>query len=376
MISGNSVNVCHRLSGVDRIFMFSTYTIFFLLFLFSVPLQAAVILQYHHIASSTPASTSITPDRFVQHLDFIESEGFRVVPLAELLSKESVEISKSSSETKQSRDKRVAITFDDGYRSVYAEAYPLLKQRQWPFTIFVNTGAIDAGSGAVATWDQLREMSANGASIANHSIDHKHLLQRLAGENSAQWHRRVAADINQAEARILAEVGQSYRLLAYPYGEYSAKLQLLLKSLGYAAVGQQSGPLAGVHSHQALPRFALGGRYGSMEDFNIKLNALPFPISKVVIRTRQGVAVDGVLDGGAEPIELNLALSRALGEVQCFGPVALTTEQSSTSLSVNIEAVLPVGRSRINCTAKHSSGHFYWFSQPFFRPSSSGQWLE
>jgi peptidoglycan/xylan/chitin deacetylase (PgdA/CDA1 family) len=342
----------------------------------SIQLHAAVILQYHHISSEAPVSTSITPERFLQHLELIETEGFRVVSLAEILSSESIEKSSSGPQAQAIFDRRVAITFDDGYSSVYTNAYPLLKRRQWPFTVFVNSGPIDTGRAGVMTWDQLREMAANGASIANHTVDHQHLLQRLIGEDITQWRDRVMADIHQAESRILAEIGVSHRLLAYPYGEYNRELQQLLESSEYRALGQQSGPLAGIHSNQALPRFVFGGHYGSPEDFRIKLNALPFPATALTIRTRQGFKADGVVDDSDETIGLDLALSQALGKVQCFGPVALKVEQSSMSLKVKFEGLLPVGRSRINCTVRHASGHFRWFSHPFFRPSSSGQWLE
>ena len=59
-------------------------------------------------------------------------------------------------------DAGVVLTFDDGYRSVYETAYPLLKARGWPFTVFLCPEGIDRGRGPVMTWDQLREMAAAG----------------------------------------------------------------------------------------------------------------------------------------------------------------------------------------------------------------------
>src|SRR5690606_39813349 len=39
--------------------------------------QAAVVLQYHHVSESTPASTSITPALFKQHMDYLAEQEFK-----------------------------------------------------------------------------------------------------------------------------------------------------------------------------------------------------------------------------------------------------------------------------------------------------------
>src|SRR5690606_39490579 len=58
--------------------------------------------------------------------------------------------------------------------SVYSTAYPLLKKRNWPFTIFLNTEPHDQEKKSFATWAQVREMADNGVTIANHSTAHNH----------------------------------------------------------------------------------------------------------------------------------------------------------------------------------------------------------
>ena len=147
----------------------------------------AVVLLYHHVSDSTPAITSVTPKQFEQQLQFIEQNGFQVWPLPKIIKHLSNDLSLP--------DKTVAITFDDSYQSVFTEAFPRLQKRKWPFTIFVSTDAVDQQFKYHTSWDQLRTMAASGATIANHSTTHRHLLIRLKNESQLQWRQRIEQDI-------------------------------------------------------------------------------------------------------------------------------------------------------------------------------------
>ena len=60
---------------------------------------------------------------------------------------------------RRSDEKIVAITFDDAYRSIYATAFPNLRARGWPFTIFVATRLVEEENPQYLTWAELAEMS-------------------------------------------------------------------------------------------------------------------------------------------------------------------------------------------------------------------------
>ena len=142
----------------------------------------AVILMYHHVSATTPASTSVDPDLFEAHLDYLEENGFRVWPLDQVVD--------SLGAGRALPDSVVVFTFDDGYRSVYEEAYPRLRQRGWPFTVFVTTDAIDHRQGPVLTWDQLREMAGQGATIASHPQHHQTRGKGVRRRRIIQYDRR------------------------------------------------------------------------------------------------------------------------------------------------------------------------------------------
>jgi peptidoglycan/xylan/chitin deacetylase (PgdA/CDA1 family) len=97
-----------------------------------------VVLLYHHVSLDTPPSTSVTPERFAAHLEYLEAHDYEVWPVDRLLA------TVIDGEETVPQDV-VAITFDDAYESVYRNARPMLRERGWPFAVFVNTDAVDAG---------------------------------------------------------------------------------------------------------------------------------------------------------------------------------------------------------------------------------------
>jgi len=328
----------------------------------------AVILQYHHVSNVTPASTSIAPQQFIQHLDLIEREGFQVLPLPEII--------KSLKHDEGFSKKALAITFDDGYLSIYQNAFPELKKRNLPFTIFVSPQAIDKQFGNSLSWQQLKEMQQHGATIANHSYQHLHLLAKNNHESLNQWQQRTQQDIQLSQQRLNDELGIKNSLFAYPYGEFDQPLKALLKSLGYVAFAQQSGPVSHSSDMQALPRFPASGIYAHLDTLAVKINSLAFNIVSTQppsqLRT-QGAA--------APALELRVkAQDVQYQQTQCFymgTPIPTQVTKIADELLINAQHSSPLnpGRSRYNCTAPSLSKKcHYWYSMPFINEPVNGRW--
>lgn len=335
------------------------------------PLNAAVILQYHHVDTATPTLTSTTPELFAQHLRYLHDNDFVVMPLDELLNQVFA--------GNQLPDKAVAITFDDGYASVASQAAPLLEQYGYPYTIFVNPDLI-GNSSDFLSWEQLHELQSLGATIANHTLDHPHLVRRNTDEAHSEWEARIRRQIEEAETIIHSRMGGSPALLAYPYGEYDADVERLVAELEIVGFGQQSGAFDARVDRQAIPRFAFGGSYGGMEDFISKVNTLPLPWIEIITRDEAGRELnDPLLPGGVTRPQLYIELEspQLAQQINCYasGQGALEIERRGTSITTRPNADLPVGRSRINCTAPSSQpGRFYWYSEFFMRKNPDGSW--
>ena len=329
-------------------------------------LEAGVVLLYHHVDEDTPAITSIAPDQFNRHLDIIEAEGFTVLPLDELVKRSMA----TSNGSEKSDEKIVAITFDDAYRSIYTTAFPNLQARSWPFTIFVATNLIEAKNPHYLTWAQLTEMSMHGATIANHTSSHTHMIRRLETETTDQWKGRMTKELLTAK-RLLVKHGLDSNLFAYPYGEYDEETLNLVADLKMIGFGQQSGAI-GPHSNPLLlPRYPLAGIYVGETAFRDKLRSLPLPVLHPEVEPTVSDNLKPVLE--LSFLEDTINLSR----LACYGPgglMALSETHSLNVLATPTKAV-SVGRTRYNCTLPKGN-RFYWFSQLWIRKENDGSWYD
>lgn len=318
----------------------------------------AVILLYHHVSDQTPASTSVTPDQFERHLDYLEDNEFEAWPLARLLDH-------LLDKNNKVPDNVVAITFDDAYESVHAEALPRLQRRGWPFTVFVNTNAVDAGYEPYLDWERLRDLHDQGVAIENHSATHGHLLQRKPEETEADWRKRIHADIETAHERIAEEIGREPQLFAYPYGEDSAALAAIVDEFYDHAVVQRSGAVGPETDPVAVPRFPMATGFDSIERFTMAVNTRPLPVR------RANPEPPG--DGIREPVQaLTLKLASGdyrIGQLSCFSGNGTRLEldiddDPSPEVRIDTAGTGAPGRNRINCTAPadDGSGDYYWYS--------------
>jgi peptidoglycan/xylan/chitin deacetylase (PgdA/CDA1 family) len=171
--------------------------------------------------------------------------------------------------------KAVAITFDDGYRSVLEHGFPVLSEFAFPATVFVPTSlvglsapmswpGIDKWEGGShedelrpMTWDELRRLRDEGWEIASHTRTHPKLPE-LA---DADLH------IELAESREVCsrELGATCRSIAYPYGEVDDRVARAAGEAGYEAAaalrpgapGPLCWPRVGIYSVDGAARFRL-----------------------------------------------------------------------------------------------------------------------
>lgn len=328
--------------------------------------SSVVVLEYHHVSDDTPASTSVPPAVFEAQMDYLAEHGFRVRPLDDLVAR--IRAGEPVPE------KTVALTFDDAYRSVYTEAFPRLRERGWPFTVFVSTAYIDEGYGNYADWDALREMARAGVTLGNHSVDHPHLVRRRAGEGDAAWRARARTQITGAQTRLSDEVGSAAKLFAYPYGEFSPALQALVDELGFAGFGQQSGAFGTASDFTALPRFPIAGTAPALDTFATKVRSRPLPL-------REAEPASGVLGPEAARPTLRLTLGEGVrpSTISCYvHGSAMPIEQVGQNppvLAVRPAEPIGPGRTKYNCTAPVSGAEgWHWYSFLWMKPLQDGSW--
>lgn len=315
-------------------------------------LGSAVVLTYHRFGDARYPSTNITLEQFEQHLQYLQDNNYTVWPLSK--------IANYIAEAKSFPKKIVAITMDDAYHTVYTNAYPRLKAKKFPFTIFVNTRAIDTKSKNYISWEHMREMSLNGAEFANHSLTHAYLI-REKSETKESWEKRVKDEIEGAQMRLQQELGKSTntqpKLFSYPFGEYNQELADLLKELGYIGVTQTSGGVDLNTDLRALPRFPMAEAFGDAKGFTLKVNTLPL--------ATESVSPSEPVVGLQNPPILEINLKHALKNLGCYkadGERIDVKWLSQTKVQVQAKEPLEGPRDRYTCTAPAKDSKWYWYS--------------
>lgn len=308
------------------------------------------VLLYHHISDKTPFTTSTSLEDFSSQLDYFAEQGYEIVDLQQAV--EQIRSGKPLSR------KSLAITFDDGFESVCNVAYPELKKRGLPFTVFLSTQPVDDNYQGFCNWQQLREMSLNGVTIANHTTQHGHLVSEALSDQP--WLEQAKQDISKAQRRIRQEIGTAPMLFAYPFGEYNNQLKQWLSEQGYIAFGQQSGSIGEGSDWQALPRFNAAGNYVSVKSLRYKISALPMPADYLSLP-------DPVIHPSEQKFRVTLhpATEVNLNQLSCYfsGKPIEVEWLSDTEFITSPPAFKRSGRYRVNCTAPHKRGFpYFWLS--------------
>jgi peptidoglycan/xylan/chitin deacetylase (PgdA/CDA1 family) len=186
--------------------------------------QVVPILVYHHFAKKCQSLLCMPSRIFDKQMKYLKNNGYRVISLGELLGflRYRHAIPKKS----------VVITIDDGYGSAYQIAYPTLKKYGFTATLFVYTDFIGNSSSAI-TYDQLREMKADGFEVGSHTLSHADLTKRRKGESEKAYWARIRKELVTSRKIINRKLGQKTRYLSLPYGNYNDKVLRLCEQVGY-----------------------------------------------------------------------------------------------------------------------------------------------
>ena len=323
----------------------------------------AAILLYHHVSSSTPASTSISPEAFKSHMEYLDAH-HTVVSLQDVVS--------AIQHNTTLPENAVAITFDDGYANILDNAHPILADLGFPYTVFINPDEIGVGPKQL-TWEQVIAMHNDGVVFANHTLDHLHMLNGEQAMGERAWLEKVWQNVESAEKKIEDKLDISLKYLAYPFGEYNTALANKLKAEGYIGFGQHSGAVGPSSDMQALPRFPAAGPYANLATLKTKLNSLAMPVTQSSHKDPRITARNL-----SSPISLTIDSDDVrLTQVNCFfGGDPIETSLEENVLTFTLDETLPIGRSRVNCTAPSNaqSGRYYWYSTPFFVADENGNY--
>ena len=315
--------------------------------------RSAVILIYHRFGEDAYPSTNIRIEQFEAQIAELRLGGYNFVPLENIVT--------ALREGRTLPDLTVAITVDDGYETVLTEAWPRLKAAGIPLTVFIATDPIDAGLPTYMSWDQIRQLAAEGVTIAHHGASHHHMVE--AGVDGSM------EDIARASDRFQEELDFIPNLFAYPYGEYSRELEKAVENAGFrAAFAQYSSVARSGGDVYALPRFPINERYGDLDRLRLIARARALPTANII-------PDNPVLGADNNPPAFGFSLTETLpglSALACYpshlGEAAEIEILAGRRLEVRFDTPFPEGRNRINCTMPGPDRRWYWFGKFFMVP--------
>jgi len=192
-----------------------------------------VVLGYHRVVDTVRhPDTEITKADFEKQMQQLKDEGISVIPMHDFLAWKRGE--------KDIPAKSAVITMDDGWKSQYEAAWPILKKFEYPFTLFVYTDYIKGGpksGGESITWEQIAEMRDAGVDIEGHTVSHKDLRGPKRGaQPGPDYDAWLWKELNDSKQMLEERLGIKVEALALPYGFYNAKVQEVAKKAGYDAI--------------------------------------------------------------------------------------------------------------------------------------------
>jgi len=200
------------------------------------------ILMYHRIGDERHPTTNVSTETFIKQLDYLESNGYEVVELSKMM--------KEMEEEGKLPKNWVVITIDDAYKSFYENGMPILIEKNYPFTLFVNTEAVEKAYGDFMTWEMVKDAKNHGE-IGGHSHTHASLPNIPFSE--------AKIEIEKSKKLLEENLDIKLKYFAYPYGEYSSEVKEIVANNGYeAGFKQVMGAVSYQSDRYAINRIPVG----------------------------------------------------------------------------------------------------------------------
>ncbi len=190
--------------------------------------KGASILMYHSVERNDAIPLlAVKPEIFQKQMKYLKDNSYQVIKLSDL-----VNLLKGG---KELPEKTVVLTFDDGFKDNYSNAFPVLKEYNLPATIFLTVGWVGKevvtshGAFPALNWNEIEEMhSSDLIDFQPHTITHPKLDQITLGE--------IESEIIQSKKIIEEKLNKECRFFAPPKGRISQEVKEILENEGFEAV--------------------------------------------------------------------------------------------------------------------------------------------
>ena len=305
--------------------------------------------MYHRFEENKYPSTNIKIVDFIKHLNLIKKKQFEFVNPNDF----------ENNLLNKKKERKILITIDDGFKSFYDQAWPILKKEKIPFILFINTREV--GTRGYMNWDQIKEVSKEKfAHIGNHSHSHEYLVDMKDQE--------IINDINIASSNFKNNLGYNSPFFSYPFGEYSNNFKIIIKDLGFKySFGQHSGVVDETKDFYELPRFPINETYGELNRFETILKTIPFKFKSIIPEEKY-------IQNSNNPPEIIVEFfedSKNIELLNCYSNELNSWKKSeikfleSYKIKIKLIGKFTTERGRVNCSLRETDGSWRWLGMQF-----------
>ena len=195
-----------------------------------------LIIYYHEVVEEGHGFSyqKIEKGKFNKQMKYLHDKGYKTLFFSEL--------------TKKLPDKALIVSFDDGFRTVYENAAPIMKKYGIKGNIYLPTAYID-NNNYFMTWKMVQELyESKQFEMQAHTHNHKDI--RTLDKKT------MSDEIVKSHLLFKKKLGYLPETFCMPFGTYDHKsTELLRKSKQY--------------------NYILGSYYGHIKEKKLKTNILP-----------------------------------------------------------------------------------------------------
>ncbi len=212
------------------------------------------VLGYHEFSPTQPPSEMrIRTATFRKQMEAVKNLGLPVISLSDFIAWKKGE--------KSIPPRAVLITIDDGWKSVYTDAFPVLKEFNYPFTIYLYTNYVDGG-GRALTSGMIREMQEHRCSIGSHSVSHPFpvTIKRHAQKGPKAYDTFLRREFGDSKVFLEQKFKQPITTFAYAGGYFNQDMYPIADEFGYKLLFTVlPGKIRRNFDNRSLPRYIIHG---------------------------------------------------------------------------------------------------------------------
>jgi len=212
------------------------------------------VLGYHEFSpAKPPTAMRIRTSTFRKQMEAIRNLGLPVISLEDFIAWKTGRGNIGA--------RAVLITIDDGWESTYTEAYPILREFKYPFTLYLYTNYVDGGGRALTT-GMIKEMQKHGASIGSHSVSHPFpaTIKRYARKGPEAYAAFLTREFGHSRRFLRKRFDHPVTTCAYAGGYVSEDMFPFAAEAGYEFLFTvKPGKIRRDAPNHTLPRYIIHG---------------------------------------------------------------------------------------------------------------------